>query len=114
MLTRQKSIKSRTRRARRQRSKFVTPDLVLSGGKLMRFVSGPDDPLSEAEHLRGEFAQMVADHHAEVGQFLQRAYFVAVAVSAATGDFKRFQVHPFWKQTGQKPKDPSTSKWVLS
>ena len=29
------------------------------------------------------------------------------------GDFERFQVHPFWKQTGQKPKDPSTSKWVL-
>ena len=29
------------------------------------------------------------------------------------GDFERFQVHPFWKETGQKPKDPSTSKWLL-
>ena len=29
------------------------------------------------------------------------------------GDFERFQVHPFWKQSGQKPKDPSTSKWLL-
>ena len=33
MLTRQKSIKSRTRRARRKQTKFVTPDLVLSRGK---------------------------------------------------------------------------------
>lgn len=113
MLTRKKSIKSRTRRARRQRSKFVTPDLVLSGGKLTRFVAGPDDPLREAERLRGEFAQLVADHDAAVGQFLQRAYFVAVEFRWRLGDFKRFQVHPFWKQTGMKPKDPSTSKWVL-
>ncbi len=113
MLTRQQSIKSRTRRARGERSKFVTPDLVLSGGKLMRFVAGPDDPLREAERLRGEFAEMEDHDDAKVGQFLQRAYFVAVEFRWRLGDFKRFQVHPFWKQTGMKPKDPSTSKWVL-
>ncbi len=106
MLTRKKSIKSRTRRARRKQSKFVTPDLVLSGGKLMRFVAGPDDPLSEAERLRGEFAQMEADHDAEVGQFLQRAYFVAVEFRWRLGDFERFQVHPFWKQTGHEAAGP--------
>ena len=33
MLTRQQSIKSRTRRARGQQSKFVTPDLVLFRGQ---------------------------------------------------------------------------------
>ena len=113
MLTRQKSIKSRTRRARRQRSKFVTPDLVLSGGKLMRFVASPDNPLSRAERLRGEYAQMEADREAKERQFLQRVYFVAVQFRQLLGDFERFQAHPFWKQTGQKPRDPSTSKWVL-
>jgi len=114
MLTRKKSIQSRTRRARRQRSKFLTPDLALFRGQKLRFVVGPDDPLREAERLRGEFAQMVADHHAEVGQFLQHAYGVALQFRRRPGDFKRLQVHPFWKQTGQKkPQDPSTSKWVL-
>jgi len=113
MLTRKKSIKSRTSRARRKQTKFLTPDLALFRGQKLRFVAGPDDPLSEAERVRGEFAQMVADHHAEVGQFLQHAYGVAAQFRRRPGDFKRFQVHPFWKQTGQKPKDPSTSKWVL-
>jgi hypothetical protein len=113
MLTRKKSIKSRTRRARRKQTKFLTPDLALFRGQKLRFVAGPDDPLREAERLRAEFAQMVADREAKERQFLQRAYFVAVEFRWRLGDFKRFQVHPFWKQTGQKPKDPSTSKWVL-
>jgi hypothetical protein len=113
MLTRQKSLKSRTRRARRKQNKFLTPDLALFRGQKLRFVAGPDDPLSEAERVRAAFAQMVADHHAEVGQFLQHAYGVATQFRRRPGDFKRFQVHPFWKQTGQKPRDPSTTKWVL-
>jgi hypothetical protein len=53
MLTRQKSVKSRTRRGRRKQTKFVTPDLALFRGQKLRFVAGPDDPLSEAERVRG-------------------------------------------------------------
>ena len=106
MLTRKKSIKSRTRRARRKQNKFVTPDLVLSGGKLMRFVAGPDDPLREAERLRGEFAQLVADHDAEVGQFLQLPILSRSQFRWRLGDFKRLQVHPFWKQTGHEAAGP--------
>jgi hypothetical protein len=113
MPLRKKSVGSRTRGARRKRSKFLTPDLALVRGQKLRFVAGPDDPLSEAERLRGEFAQMVADHHAAVGQFLQQAYGVAARFRRRRGDFERFQVHPFWKQMGMKPQDPSTSKWVL-
>jgi hypothetical protein len=56
---------------------------------------------------------MVEDQHAAVRQFLQRAYGVAAQFRRRPRDFERFQVHSFWKQTGQKPKDPSTSKWVL-
>jgi hypothetical protein len=48
-----------------------------------------------------------------VGQFLQLAYFVALQFRRRPGEFERLQVHPFWKQLGQKPRDPSTSKWVI-
>ena len=110
-----KSIRSRTKRTRRKLSKFVTPDLALFQGKLLHFVAGPDDPLSEAERVCGEFAEMLEDYRAAVRQFLQRAYFVADQFRRRPGDFERFQVHSFWKQTRrQRPKDPSTSKWVLN
>jgi hypothetical protein len=79
----------------------------------MRHVSSPDNPLSEAERVRGEFAEMKERHNAEERQFLQRIYGVAAQFRRRPGDFERFQVHPFWKETGQKPKDPSTSKWLL-
>jgi hypothetical protein len=113
MLTRKKSIGTRPRRPSRKRAKFITPDLTLFAGKLMRHVASPDNALSEAERLRGEYAEMKERQHAEVRQFLQRIYGVAARFRRRPGDFERFQVHPFWKQSGQKPKDPSTSKWLL-
>ena len=115
MWTRKKSPWSRTKRRRRKLSKFVTPDLALFQGKLLHFVAGPDDPLSEAERVCGEFAEMVEDQHAAVRQFLQRAYGVADQFRRRPRDFERFQIHSFWKHTRrQRPKDPSTSKWVLN
>jgi hypothetical protein len=114
MLTLKKPIGTRIRRARRKRAKFVTPDLVRVGGQLVRHVSSPDNPLSRAEHLRGEYAEIKNGHHdAKEMQFLQRAYFVAVEFRRRPGDFERLQAHPFWKQWGQQPRDRSTSKWVL-
>ena len=113
MLKRKKSIGSRTRLARRKQTKFLTPDLALFRGQKFRFVASPDNPLSEAEGLRGEFAEMKERHNAEERQFLQRIYGVAARFRRQPGDFERFQVHPFWKETGQTPKDPSTSKWLL-
>ena len=113
MLTRKKSIGTRTRRARRKQSKFLTPDLVLYAGQKFRFVAEQDNALSEAERLRGEYAEMKESQHAAVRQFLQRIYGVAARFRRRPGDFERFQVHPFWKETGQKPRDPSTSKWLL-
>jgi hypothetical protein len=113
MLTRKKPIRTRNRRARRKRAKFVTPDLVLVNGILLRHVSSPDNPLSEAERLRREYAEMKDGHHAEVRQFLERVYGVAAKFRRRLGDFERFQAHAFWKRWRQKPKNPSTSKWVL-
>jgi hypothetical protein len=113
MLKRKKSIGTRPRRPSRKRAKFITPDLTLFAGKLMRHVASPDNALSEAERLRGEFAEMMDNYRADVRQFLQRAYGVAAQFRRRPGDFERFQVHPFWKETGQKPKDPSRSQWLL-
>jgi len=53
MLTRKKSIGKRPRLARRKHDKFLTPDLAVFRGQKLRFVAGPDDPLSEAERVRG-------------------------------------------------------------
>jgi hypothetical protein len=113
MLTRKKSIGTRPRRPSRKRAKFITPHLTLFAGKLMRHVANPDNALSEAERLRGAYAEMKERQHAEVRHFLQRIYGVAARFRRRPGDFERFQVHPFWKETGQKPKDPSTSRWAL-
>ena len=113
MPIRKKSIGSRTRVARRKRSKFITPDLVLSAGKLLRFVANEDSPLTEAERLRGEYAKMEDGDDAEVSQFLQRAYYVWAQFRQQPGEFERLQAHSFWKQAGLKPRDPATSKWVL-
>jgi hypothetical protein len=114
MPIRKKSVESRTKRTRRKQSKFITPDLALFQGKLLHFVAGPDDPLREAERLRGEYAAMQDDNDAAVREFLQRAYYVADQFRRRRGDFERLQVHPFWKQTGQpQPRDRTRSKWVL-
>ena len=113
MLIRKKSIGTRPRRPSRKRSKFLTPDLVLYRGQKFRFVAEENNALSEAEGLRGAYAEMKESQHAALRQFLQRIYGVAAWFRRRPGDFERFQVHPFWKESGQKPKDPSTSKWVL-
>ena len=65
MLIRKKFDGSRTKRTRRKRSKFLTPDLVLVAGQKMRFVASPDNPLSKAERLREEYAEMEDGHDAE-------------------------------------------------
>ena len=96
MPIRKKTVGSRTKRRRRNRSKFITPDLSLVAGKLMPFVANEDSPLTAAERLRGEYAAMADDHDAAVRQFLQRAYGVAAQFRRRPRDFERFQVHSFW------------------
>jgi hypothetical protein len=114
MLIHKNSLRSRSKRRRRKRSKFITPDLSLVHGQLLHFVANEDSPLSAAERLGEEYAAMADDHDAAVGQFLQRAYFVVVQFWRRPYEFERLQVHPFWKQSGQpQPRDPKTSKSVL-
>jgi hypothetical protein len=112
MLTPKKSTGPRTKRTRRKRYKFLTPDLVLRAGQKVRFVASPDNPLSKAERLREEYAEIEDGDDAELSQFLQRAYELAAQFRRRPGDFERLQAHPFWKASRQK-RDPATSKWVL-
>ena len=112
-LTRKKSTKPWTKRARRQQDKYITPDHSLVRGRWLRVVSGPDDPLREAERIQGEYAEMVAAYQAKVAQLLQDAYGIALRLQRQRTHFERFQVHPFWTQTGQKPQRSSISKWIL-
>jgi hypothetical protein len=79
----------------------------------MQFVAGPDDPLSGAERLGAEYAELENDHDAAVTQFLQRAYLIADQFRRRRGDFERLQVHSFWKHWRQKPRNPAKSKWIL-
>jgi hypothetical protein len=108
-----KSLRSRTKRTRRQRSKFITPDLALWHGQLLQVVAPEDSPLAAAERLAEEYAALADDDDAAVSQFLQRAYFVVVQFWRRPYEFERLQVHPFWKQSGRKLRDPKTSKSVL-
>jgi hypothetical protein len=77
MLTRKKSTGPRTKRPRRQRYKFLTPDLVLRAGQKVRFVASTDNPLNKAERLREEYAEIEVGQDAELSQFLQRTCEVA-------------------------------------
>jgi hypothetical protein len=108
-----KSFRSRTRSARSKKSKFITPDLVLCAGQLIRFVANDDNPLSQAERLRSDYAELKDGDQESLNQFLQRVYYVAVQFRRFPREFERLQAHQFWKDSGQKPKDASTSKWVV-
>ena len=113
MFTRKKSTGPRTKRPRRQRYKFLTPDLVLRAGQKVRFVASPDNPLSKAERLREEYAEIEDGDDAELSLFLQRTYAVAAQFRRHSGEFERLQAHQFWKASGQKPTNPGTSKWLV-
>jgi hypothetical protein len=109
-----KSLRSQTKRTRRKKSKYITPDLALWHGQLLQVIAPKDSPLAAAERLAEEYAAVADDEDAAVSQFLQRAYFVVVQFWRRPYEFERLQVHPFWKQSGQQLKDPKTSKSVLS
>ena len=113
MLMRKNSTGPRTKRTRRKRSKFLTPDLVLVAGQKIRHVASRDNPLSKAERLREEYSEMEDGDDAELRQFLQRTYEVAAQFRRHRGEFERLQAHPFWERWRPKPRDPATSKWLL-
>ena len=68
---------------------------------------------SFARRLVGEYADMEDGHHGAVRQFLQRCYVVVLKFQCEPDEFKHLKADPFWEASRHKPKDASTSKWVL-
>jgi len=65
------------------------------------------------QRLAGEYAKIKDGDHQSVRRVLQRAYLAALKMQREPGEFARLQADPFWKASFHKPKDASTSKWVV-
>ena len=65
------------------------------------------------QRLAGEYAKIKDGDHQSVRRVLQRAYLAARKMQREPDQFKRLQADPFWKASFHKPKDASTSKWVV-
>jgi hypothetical protein len=77
-------------------------------------IVGGEDAFGFVQRLAREYAQKREGHHRKsVTHFLQRAYLAALRIKSEPGQFARLKAHPFWEDWWRKPKDASTSKWVL-
>jgi len=72
-----------------------------------------EDAFDFVQRLAGEYAKIKDGDHQSVRRVLQRAYLAARKMQREPDEFKRLQDDPFWKASFYKPKDASTSKWVV-
>jgi hypothetical protein len=94
------------KRTMRSKPQYRTP-------KLGSFSEEYEDAISYAQRVSQEYAKMEDGHHAPVRQFLQRAYIAVLMFRHEPDAFERLKTDPFWQASRQKPRDASTSKWVL-
>jgi hypothetical protein len=94
------------KRTMRSKPQYRTP-------KLGSFSEEYEDAISYAQRVSQEYAKMEDGHHAAVRQFLQRAYIAVLMFRHEPDAFERLKTDPFWQASRQKPRDASTSKWVL-
>ena len=76
----------------------------------------PDDEgaFASAQGLVEKYKRIVDGHHAAIRQFLEDCLPVVLEFQREPDEFERLKADPFWEEASrQKPKDPSTSKWVL-
>ncbi len=52
-------------------------------------------------------------YHAKLRGFLRRAYQAYDLFREFPGTFEKLKQDPFWENSRQKPKDLTTSKWVM-
>ena len=75
---------------------------------------GEEGAFDFVQRLAQEYARKNEGHyHKTVTNFLQRAYLAALGIKKEPAEFERLKADPFWKAPWQRPKDASTSKWVL-
>ena len=70
-------------------------------------------PLALARIVADEYRVMEDGHHAQLRAFLGRAYRVYRLFQQAPDSYEKLKQDPFWEKSRQKPKDLTTSKWVL-
>ncbi len=71
------------------------------------------DPVGLAGTVAREYREMEDGHHARLRAFLGRAYQVYQLFRDFPDSFEELKRDPFWDKSRQKPKDLTTSKWVL-
>ena len=105
MLRGSRRIQPQTRVARRPQPKYARPTIGVF----------PEDEgaFSFTQRLVEEYVDIEDGHHAAVRQFLQRCYTVALKFQREPDEFEHLKADPFWEASRQRPKDPSTSKWVI-
>jgi len=75
---------------------------------------GEEGAFDFVQRLAQEYAQKNEGHyHKTVTNFLQRAYLAALRIKNEPAEFERLKADPFWRAPWRRPKDGSTSKWVL-
>ena len=76
----------------------------------------PDEEgaFASAQGLVEKYKRIVDGHHAAIRQFLEDCLPVVLEFQREPDEFERLKADPFWEEASrQKPKDPSTSKWVV-
>jgi len=99
-------IRWRTQPTRRPPLKFARPIIE----------PFPDDEgaFAAAQGLVEKYRGIVDGHHAAIRQFLEDCLPVVCEFQREPDEFERLKADPFWEEASrQKPKGPSTSKWVL-
>ena len=100
-----KPVRWRTQPTRRPPPKFARP--------ILEDFPDEEGAFATAQRLVEKYTRIVDGHRAVIRQFLQTCYPVVLKFQSEPDEFERLKVDPFWDASRQKPKDPSTSKWVL-
>ena len=66
-----------------------------------------------ARTVAEEYREMEDGHHAATARVPGQGLFGLSLVSARPGAYEQLKQDPFWDNSRQKPKDLTTSKWVL-
>jgi hypothetical protein len=99
-------IRWRTQPTRRPPPKFVRP--------LIEPFPEEEGAFAAAQGLVEKYKRMVDGHQADRRQFLEDTLPVVLKFQCEPDEFERLKADPFWAEASrQKPKDASTSKWVV-
>ncbi len=71
------------------------------------------DPIGFAKIVSAEYGTMENGYHAQLRAFLQKAYHSCQLFREYPDAFEKLKRAPFWKASRQRPKDLTTSRWVL-